>query len=75
MNSNSGHNKSKGLRDKQTLAILNFLLLIATIVFAITFGIFEILAWETGVNQFKQAEIANQLTLLSYCASASVRKP
>lgn len=72
---NSGYNKSMGLRDKQKLEVLYGVLQIAAIVFALTFGIFEVLAWEAGANQLKQAEIANQLTLLSYCAPASVRKP
>ena len=63
-------------RERRNLEVLGGgVLQIAGIVFAITFGIFAVLAWEAGANQLKQAEIANQLTLLSYCAPASVRKP
>jgi hypothetical protein len=69
----SGQNESKTRRDKRKLEVLNGVLQLLAVIFAITFGIFAILAWQSGANQLKQAEIGNQLTLLSYCASASVR--
>jgi hypothetical protein len=62
-------------RNKRNLEVLSGgVLQLVGIIFAITFGIFAVLAWEAGANQLKQAEIANQLTLLSYCAPTSVRK-
>jgi hypothetical protein len=73
---NSSHNKSTDRKDKKRLEALNDgVLQLVGIFFAITFGIFAVLAWDLGANQLKQAEIANQLTLLSYCAPTSVRNP
>ena len=45
---------------------------VVAIIVAILFGIFAILAWATGNSTLKQAQIANQLSLLSICVSTRV---
>ena len=63
-------------KNKGRVEIVNTVLQSIGVFFATLFGIFSILAWQSAASQVKQAEFANQLTLLSYCASSapSVRK-
>ena len=51
---------------------LDFAFGVTAIVVAILFGVFTILAWVAGRNTVKQAQIANQISLLSFCVSTKV---
>lgn len=40
---------------------------------AIAFGLFGVLAWKVGVEANKEARVANQMAVINYCDSVSVR--
>jgi hypothetical protein len=56
-------------REKSNTSVANFVLQLLAIGLAVLFGVYTALGYSLSKSSLQQAQIANQLTLLSFCTS------